>query len=134
MRGAIVLIAVSALLSACGGAGDASGGRAAQGVVLPLGVYECDAPIMIGGMVSANPQTGPMFGVTGPGRYRDFDGGEGRFELADHVLSMTSGPLEGTRYRQDPEMETYFQLLDENGEVGDIRCLLNTSKDINAPW
>lgn len=124
--------AASALLSACGGGGEASG--EAGGAVLPLGVYECDAPMMMNGMVMPNPQTGPMFGVTGPGRYRDYDGGEGRFELADHVLTMTSGPLEGTRYRQDPEMETYFQLLDDAGETGGIRCLLNADKDIDGPW
>jgi len=132
-RAVIALIAGSVLASGCGG-GDGSGGGEAGGAVLPLGVYECNAPIMIGGMVSANPQTGPMFGVTGPGRYRDFDGREGRFELTDHILTMTSGPLDGTRYLQDSEMEAYFQLLDEAGEVSGIRCLLDVDKDINAPW
>ena len=134
MRAVIASIVVSILASGCGGGGDSSGGDEAGGAVLPVGVYACDAPITIGGMVSADPQTGPMFGVTGPGRYRDFDGGTGRFELSDHILTMTSGPLEGTRYRQDPEMETYFQLLDENGEVGGIRCVLNEAKDINGTW
>ncbi|WP_282009338.1 hypothetical protein [Brevundimonas aveniformis] len=133
MRTAVFVAALAVLLVACGGGDDSTGGDA-SGAVLPLGVYECDAPMMMGGMVVPNPQTGPMFGVTAPGRYRDFDGGIGRFELADHVLTMTSGPLEGTRYRQDPEMETYFQLLDDAGEVGEIRCVLNADKDIDAPW
>ena len=134
MRIVPLILASSALLVACGSGADTSGASEAEGPVLPLGVYACDAPMMMGGMVVPDPQTGPMFGVTGPGRYRDYDGGTGRFELSDHILTMTSGPIEGTRYRQDPEMETYFQLLDETGEVGSIRCVLDEAKDINGTW
>jgi hypothetical protein len=128
-------MALAVVLAGCGGGGsDTEGGEDGGEVVLPLGVYECDSATTVGGMVMPNPEPAFMFGVTGPGRYRDFDGGPGRFELADHILSMTSGPLEGTRYRQDPEMETYFQPMDEAGETGGIRCLLNEAKDINGPW
>jgi len=131
MRAMLVVVG-SVLVAACGG-GDSSGADDGA-AVLPLGVYACDAPMMMGDMVVPDPQTGLMFGVTGPGRYRDYDGGTGRFSLADHVLTMESGPLEGTRYRQDPELETYFQPMDENGEVGSIRCLLDEAKDINGSW
>lgn len=132
---AMSLVVCCILLAACGGGGDAgTGGEDGGGAVLPLGVYACDAPMMMGGMVVPDPQTGPMFGVTGPGRYRDFDGGTGRFSISDHILTMDSGPLAGTRYRQDPEMETYFQVLGPDGEPGGTRCVLNPDKDINGPW
>ena len=134
MRAIVAAFAMTTLLAACGGGGNEEAGAEPLSAVLPLGVYECDAPSMMNGMVIPNPQTGPMFGVTGPGRYRDYDGGEGRFDLADHVLTMTSGPLEGTRYRQDPELETYFQLLDEAGEATGIRCVLNEARDIDGRW
>lgn len=133
MRTIVMGLTAAVLLSGCGRGGDGSNAEA-EGAVLPLGVYACDRPMMIGGMVVPDPQTGPMFGVTGPGRYRDYDGGTGRFELTDHVLTMTSGPLEGARYRQDLEIETNFQLLDEAGDVGDIRCVLDEAKDVNGTW
>lgn len=134
MRAFIAIIAGSLLVSACGDGGEAGAGEEASGAALPFGVYECDSATMVGGVVMPNPEPAVMFGVLGPGRYRHFDGGEGRFALTDHVLSMTSGPLEGTRYRQDPEMETYFQVLDASGEPDGTRCLLNPAKDINGTW
>lgn len=132
MKRIIIGLAASSMLAACGG-GEADEGVILGGAVLPQGVYECDAPQMIGGMVMPNPQPATMFGVLGPGRYRGYDGGEGRFELVDHVLTMTSGPLEGVRYQQDPDLETYFQVLDGDEPSG-TRCILNDAKDINGAW
>eukprot|EP01035_Chromulina_nebulosa_P035032 gene35032-47071_t len=115
------------LVTACGGEAGDSGGP-----VLPLGVYVCDSTQMIGGMVMPQPEPVFMFGVTGPGRYRAFDGGSGRFGITDGILTMTSGPLEGTRYRQDSE--TYFQPIDDDGQPSGIRCVHSATKDIDQPW
>ena len=131
MKRLTVIVAAGLLAAACGGGDDAGSG---SGAVLPVGVYACDEPMMLGGMVVPNPQTGPMFAVTGPGRYRDFDGGVGRFDLQGGILMMTSGPLSGTRYQQDPEMETYFKVMGADGQPGETRCVLSPDKPINGPW
>lgn len=96
------------------------------------GVYACDMPISIGGMMQGTPATGPMFGVTGPGRYRDFNGGTGTFALNGNILTMTTGPLKGTRYRR--EGATYFKPMNARGETGSIRCILNRYKSLNGRW
>jgi hypothetical protein len=96
------------------------------------GVYECDSPQMIGGMVMPSPSTGHMFGVTGPGTYRDFNGGRGSFSFAAGILTMTSGPLKGIRYRR--EAATLFYPLNAKGERGSIRCVLNRSKSLTGRW
>ncbi|MBU7581220.1 MAG: hypothetical protein KAF27_12285, partial [Porphyrobacter sp.] len=90
---------------------------------IPVGVYECDSPQMVGGMVMPNPSTGHMFGVLGPGTYRDFNGGRGAFTFAGGILTMTTGPLKGVRYRR--EAERLFYPLNEKGERGAIRCVFN---------
>ncbi|TAD82097.1 MAG: hypothetical protein EAY70_04025 [Sphingomonadales bacterium] len=99
---------------------------------IPVGVYECDSPQMIGGMVMPSPSTGHMFGVFGPGSYRDFDGGRGAFTFSGGILTMTSGPLKGIRYRR--EAERLFYPLNEKGERGAIRCVLNRAKSLKGRW
>ncbi len=105
---------------------------AASGGAITPGVYECDSPQMIGGMVMPSPSTGQMFGVTGPGTYRDFNGGRGTFSFAGDILTMTSGPLKGIRYRR--AMPTLFYPLDAKGERGSIRCVLNRAKSLTGRW
>jgi hypothetical protein len=104
----------------------------ASGGAIPTGVYECDSPQMIGGVVMPNPSTGHMFGVTGPGAYRDFNGGRGTFSIAGDILTMTSGPLKGIRYRR--AMPTLFYPLNAKGERGAIRCVLNKAKSLTGRW
>jgi hypothetical protein len=99
---------------------------------IQVGVYECDSPQMIGGMVMPSPSTGHMFGVFGPGSYRDFNGGRGAFSYSGGVLTMTSGPLRGIRYRRSGE--TLFYPLDQRGQTGSIRCVLNRAKSLNGRW
>lgn len=99
---------------------------------IPAGVYECDAPINVGGMMMGSPQTGLMFGVTGPAAYRDFNGGKGGFALSGDLLTMTSGPLKGTRYRR--QGPTLFRPLNAAGAIGPTRCLLNKSKTLTGRW
>lgn len=99
---------------------------------IPVGVYECDVPQMIGGMVMPSPSTGHMFGVFGPGSYRDFNGGRGAFSFAGGILTMTSGPLKGIRYRRAGD--TLFYPINAKGERGSIRCVLNKAKSLNGRW
>ena len=114
----------------------AGGGTGSQtpGAFGPIanGVYECDAPINVGGMTMGSPQTGLFFGVTGPGAYRDFNGGRGAFTVSGDTLTMTSGPLRGTRYRR--EGATLFKPLNAQGQTGSIRCVLNRSKSLTGRW
>jgi len=98
------------------------------------GVYACDAPINIGGMIMGSPQTGLMFGLIDQRRYRDFDGGTGNynFDGVQNLLTMTSGPLKGQRYRRtDAKL---FKPLNDAGEEGGIRCLHSPSKALNGRW
>lgn len=105
---------------------------AAAGGPIKTGVYECDSPQMIGGMVMPNPSTGHMFGVLGPGSYRDFNGGRGAFSFAGDILTMTSGPLKGIRYRRaSPKL---FYPLNAKGERGSIRCVYNAAKSLTGRW
>lgn len=99
---------------------------------IQIGVYECDQPISIGGMIMGSPVPGPMFGVTGPGAYRDFNGGTGSFSFSGGILTMTSGPLRGTRYQRSDA--TLFHPLDAKGQRGSIRCVLNKRKDLRGRW
>lgn len=99
---------------------------------IPVGVYECDAPITIGGMVMGSPQTGLMFGILGPSTYRDFDGGRGSYTLTGNILKMTSGPLAGTRYER--QAATLFKPLNAQGKTGSIRCVLNKAKSLSGRW
>lgn len=115
------------------GAGTGTGSQT-RGAFGPIanGVYECDAPINVGGMTMGSPQTGLFFGVTGPGAYRDFNGGRGAFTVSGDTLTMTSGPLRGTRYRR--EGATLFKPLNAQGQTGSIRCVLNRSKSLTGRW
>lgn len=98
----------------------------------PLGVYECDAPHMIGGMVMPNPQPGLYFGLKSASTYRDFNGGTGSYSFSGGILTMTTGPLKGTKYkRTDAKL---FKPLDARGQEGSIRCVLNTSKSLTGRW
>lgn len=100
----------------------------------PTGVYACDAPINVGGMIMGSPQTGVMFGLIDQKRYRAFDGGTGayQFDPGKSLLTMTSGPLKGQRYlRSDTRI---FKPLNDAGSVGSISCPLSPSKPINGRW
>ncbi len=101
---------------------------------LPKGVYLCDAPINVGGMIMGSPQTGPMFGLYDERRYRDYDGGTGnyRYDAGSNLLQMTSGPLNGMRYRRTGA--TLFKPLNDKGEEGGIRCLHAPSKSMQGRW
>lgn len=107
--------------------GGTPGAQAAQ-MAGPLtrGVYECDGP---GGVM-----TGPMFGLVDERRYRDFDGGTGtwQFDTATSTLSMSSGPLKGTRYTR--QAATLFRPLNAQGQAGPIRCILNKGKSLTGRW
>ncbi len=100
----------------------------------PVGVYSCDAPINIGGMIMGSPQSGLMFGLFDARRYRDFDGGTGayQFDAASTELRMTSGPLKGQRYRRTGD--TLFKPLNDRGEEGGIRCVHTPAKSMQGRW
>jgi hypothetical protein len=111
------------------------GAAAAPAWGAPLvGVYACAAPITIGGYVQASPQAGAMFGLLDGKTYRHFDGGRGHYsyDAASRVLTMTSGPLNGTRYHR--QGEKMFSMLDKQGRPGGIHCPLNLNKSLTGRW
>lgn len=128
------------LMRPLGPAGGASTGRPATPTAsgsaslgpIAMGVYECDSPAAVGGSIMGRPVTGFFFGVTAPGAYRDFDGGRGAFSLNGDVLTMTSGPLRGIRYRR--QAAGLFRPLDAQGQIGPIRCVLNRAKALTGRW
>lgn len=133
--GAAIWLSMELMTPLSGGASSPSAGSPqAGGGAGPIqtGVYECDAPINVAGSIMGSPQTGLFFGVTGPGAYRDFNGGRGAFSVTGNVLTMTSGPLRGTRYRRDGP--TLFRPLNAQGQTGSIRCVLNRSKSLTGRW
>lgn len=99
---------------------------------LSMGVYECEVPISIGGMVQGTPSTGHFFGLIDGKNYRDFNGKNGTYSLNGDILTMVSGPLKGVKYKRLGAK--FFKPLDKNGAIGSISCKHNASKSLKGIW
>lgn len=135
--GEIVYFRPESQMTPLGKAGSAAGTTTSATAAVPagpppLGVYECDAPTSVSGMIMGAPSTGFMFGLTSRATYRDFDGGRGSYRYAGTTLTMTTGPLKGVRYRRTGT--TLFKPLDAKGAQGSIRCILNRAKSLTGRW
>ncbi len=90
---------------------------------LMLGRYECERP----GPPAAPgvPEPGWSFAVTTSSRYIAATG-EGTYLLTGNTLTMTSGPLDGTRLIR---LRGGFLRVVENGKPGPVRCVLLRRSD-----
>lgn len=96
---------------------------------LKPGVYDCQSPQL-------GIRADVMIGLVDGSRYRHFDGGEGRYRYdpATAVLTVTSGPIKGIRYRR--VADTALSVMESRGESStSTSCALNTGKRVDKrPW
>ena len=79
------------------------------------------------GVYACYGQRGPalpaQFGIIDGRTYANFDAETGRYVLANGILTMTTGPMAGFRYRHTRSTPTdVFRLLDENGAFTAYNC------------
>ncbi len=99
---------------------------------LAIGVYECDVPISIGGMIQGTPSTGHFFGLYDGKNYRDFNGKKGTYKLNGDILAMVTGPLKGIKYKRTGAK--FFKPMDKNGSIGSISCHHTKAKSLKGKW
>lgn len=90
---------------------------------LILGRYECERPGPPA--APAVPEPGWNFAVTTSSRYIA-KAGEGTYLLTGDALTMTSGPLDGTRLVR---LRGGFLRVVEDGKPGPVRCVLLRRSD-----
>jgi hypothetical protein len=92
------------------------------------GVYECWGPLHADG--AGRPERAVEFALLDDAVYADPYGARGRYKLtANGVLTMMSGPLSGTRYRQTGGLT--FSLVGAT-EDGPAICSFSPGKDVRA--
>ena len=90
---------------------------------LMLGRYECERP---GPPAEpAVPEPGWSFAVTTSSRYIA-QAGEGTYLLTGDALTMTSGPLDGTKLVR---LRGGFLRIVQDGQPGPVRCVLLRRSD-----
>jgi hypothetical protein len=95
------------------------------------GVYECWGPLHADG--TGRPERAVEFALVDDAVYADRNGAQGRYKLtANGMLTMMSGPLSGTRYRQTGGLT--FSLVGAT-EDGPAICSFSPGKDVHgAGW
>src|SRR5436190_17867106 len=115
---AIFALALAAPLAAQDAAVSQSKGRL---MTLTLGRYECERPAPAaqpGGV--PEPQT--SFVVTSSSRYVAPGGVKGTYLFTGDTITMTSGPLAGTRLVRI--RQSFLRRIESNGLPGEVRCIL----------
>lgn len=79
------------------------------------------------GVYACYGQRGPalpaQFGIIDGRTYANFDAETGRYVLANGILTMTTGPMAGFRYRHTQSTPTdVFRMLDDNGAFTAYNC------------
>ena len=128
MRGVLLSIAWGCAGSAAfAAATDATVGPAAGRLMtLTLGQYRCERPGPPGqpGGV-AEPEL--SFAVTSSSRYVAPDGRRGTYLFTGDTVTMTSGPLAGTRLVR--VRQSFLRRIEAGGVPGSARCVLSRSSD-----
>src|ERR1043165_7209592 len=107
-----------ALAAAPGGGVPPSAGRL---MTLTLGRYQCERPAPPG-QAGGIAEPAASFGVTSPSRHAGADGSRGTYLFTGDLVTMTSGPLSGTRLVRI--RESFLRRLEADGVPGDMRCVL----------
>ena len=93
---------------------------------LMLGHYDCERPGAAGSQAFV-PDRAASFSVTNASRYRAADGTTGTYLMTGGTVTMTSGPLAGTRLvRVRP---AFLRRIEPDGVPGPLRCVLSRSSD-----
>jgi len=101
----------------------ASNGRL---MTLTVGRYQCERPGAQGGQaIERDPAA--SFAVVTSSRYVAADGTRGTYLFTGDTVTMTSGPLAGTRLVRI--RESFLRRLEANGLPGEMRCVLSRSSD-----
>ena len=93
---------------------------------LMVGSYVCERPAAFGGQV-VEPEPAASFAIRSASSYAASDGRTGTYLMTGGTVTMTSGPLAGTRLvRVRP---AFLRRIEANGVPGPVRCVLNRSSD-----
>jgi hypothetical protein len=93
---------------------------------LMVGSYVCERPAAYGGQV-VEPEPAASFAVINASSYVASDGKTGTYLMTGGTVTMTSGPLAGTRLvRVRP---AFLRRIEANGVPGPLRCVLSRSSD-----
>ena len=107
---------IALVMLSAGAAGATPGGDMET---MPIGDYVCELPGDATGPAGVH-VPGEDFTVVTASSYRSGDA-MGSYLLAGDQLTMTSGPLQGKRYRR--QSEGFVRKLDDQGKPGDLRCV-----------
>jgi hypothetical protein len=115
------LAAVPALLAASASAqtGDLLG-------TLMIGHYDCELPGNAGGALR-RPDPDASFTITSSSRYIAADGRLGTYLRTGRMVTMTSGPLAGTKLVII--RPAFLRRLGADGEASAMRCVLSRASD-----
>jgi hypothetical protein len=102
------------------------GPAAGRLMTLTLGRYQCERPGPPGqpGGVS---DVAASFAVTSSSRYVAADGTRGTYLFTGDTVTMTSGPLAGTRLVR--VRQSFLRRIEDGGVPGEVRCVLSRASD-----
>jgi len=94
--------------------------------MLMIGRYDCELPGSAGDVLR-RPQPAASFTIVSATRYVAAGGLVGTYLRTGRTVTMTSGPLAGTRLVI--VRPAFLRRLDRDGEPGPLRCVLSRSTD-----
>ncbi|MCA1661912.1 MAG: hypothetical protein LC648_07045 [Novosphingobium sp.] len=95
-------------------------------MTLALGRYQCERPALPG-QPGAIADRAASFAVTSSSRYIAADGSRGTYLFTGDTVTMTSGPLAGTRLVR--LRQSFLRKLEADGVPGEVRCVLSRNSD-----
>ena len=118
-------LALAALAAALGGSAAAATGPGPIGTLM-TGRYECELPGSAADTLR-RPEASTSFTIASSSRYVAADGSVGTYLRTGDVVTMTSGPLAGTRLVV--LRPAFLRRLEADGRPGTLRCVLSRSTD-----
>ena len=95
-------------------------------MTLTLGRYVCERPGPPG-IAAGVADPASSFAVTSQSRYVAGDGTKGTYLFTGTTVTMTSGPLAGTRLVR--VRDSFLRRIEADGVPGEVRCVLSRSSD-----
>jgi hypothetical protein len=94
--------------------------------MLMIGRYDCETPGNAGSDLR-HPDEAASFSIISSSRYIAADGSIGTYLRTGAIVTMTSGPLAGTRLVI--VRPAFLRRLEPSGEPGRLRCVLSRATD-----